>query len=145
MFPGPAANIVFIGAEVTFDTVGVFADAFLDVLAANVLRAVFVAAITGVATVIVAHVAGYAFGSVVAVKHEELVVVEGRRLPLLLAVTLRAIVTDLLMKRVGWRCVASLALSARRRVQQGMVEMPLWPEALHPCVITVAGHTVLVD
>lgn len=136
---------MFIGASVTFNAILETADSFLDVLTPNLRWRMFVTAVTGVTTVVVAHMAGRTLGRVIAVKHEEFVVVESRRFPFLLAVALRAVAAKLLMQRIGWRFVACLALRARCRVQQGMVKMSLWPEALHAGVIAVAGHAILVN
>ncbi len=55
-----AADVILVGAEVALNTILIVANALLDVLAANVVRCVLVAAVIGVAAVIVVHMAGHA-------------------------------------------------------------------------------------
>ena len=98
--PVLTANVVLVGVAVTFDAILVTADTFLDVLAADIVGCVLVAAVASVAAVIVMNVAGDAASIVVAVELEMLVVVEGRRRPFFLAVALAAIARDLLVQCV---------------------------------------------
>lgn len=58
------------------------------------------AAVAGVAAVIVADMAGRAFDVVVAIQFEILRVIEGGRRPFILAVALTAIACDLLVETV---------------------------------------------
>ena len=92
-----ATNIVLVGIAVALGAIVVIADAFLDVLAANTLQRVFVAAVAGVAAEVVAYMAGHASGVMVAVKLEMLGVIESRRRPFVLTVALTATAGDLLM------------------------------------------------
>jgi hypothetical protein len=75
---------------------------------------------------------GHAAGRVIAVEREILVVIEGRRRPLFLAVALAAGSADLFVQRIDWRLVARLALLKRRFLQQGMLELSMLPVAPHP-------------
>ncbi len=59
------------------------------------------ATIAGIAAVIIPHMTGRTFCIVVTIQDEILVVIEGRRCPLLLGMTLAAVPGDLLMERVG--------------------------------------------
>ena len=136
-------NVMFIGIAMALDAVVVIANAFLDVLAANVFLRMLMTTIAGVTTVVVAHMAGYAAVVMVAVKLEILVVIEGRRRPLVHAVALAAIAGDLLMQRVFWCLVAALAFIARGFFQQEVIEMTGRPEALHTGMVTVAGNAIL--
>ena len=53
-----AANVMFVGIAVALDTVVKVTDSFFDMLAPNIRRRVFVATITCVTAVVVAHMAG---------------------------------------------------------------------------------------
>ncbi len=99
-FAATTANIVLVGAAVAFHAIVEVTDAFLDVLAADLAQAVLVATVAGVALVVVTHVTGDAAVVVIAVEHEVLVVVEGGRRPLGLAVALAAVAVDLLVQIV---------------------------------------------
>lgn len=98
--PFAAADVIFITAAMTLDTIVELADAFLDMFPTNVLQRVLMASVAGVATVVVAGMAGHATGVVVTVKFEMLVVVECRRRPFLLRMALAAVAGDLLVQRV---------------------------------------------
>ena len=102
-------------------------DAFLDVLRPDLRLRVLVAAVAGVAAVVVVLVAGLAGRLVVAVEHEVLVVVEGRRLPGLGLVARLAAALDLAMQPVGRRVVAALAAIQRGLGQQRVVEVRRLP------------------
>jgi hypothetical protein len=91
---------VLIGAAVAFDTVLEIANPFLNVLSPDLLGRVLMATVTGIATVVVTLMAGYAFHIVISVQNEILVVIEGRGYPFLLAMALAAIACDLLMDRI---------------------------------------------
>lgn len=93
---------MFIAAAMTLDTIVELADTFLDVLATNVLKCVLMASVAGVATVVVAGMAGHAACVVVTVEFEVLVVIKSRRRPFLLRMALAAITSDLLVQRVVW-------------------------------------------
>ena len=138
-----AFDVVFVAAAVAFHAVLVFADAFLDVLAADVVGRVFVAAVTGGAAVVVAHMAGGTRGVVIAVQYKELVMVKGGRCPLGLGVALQAVAADLRVQRASRNLVAGLALRQRFLLQLAVVKLALAGKAFHPGVVTVAGHTVL--
>jgi len=99
-FPARHADVVFIGVLVAFDTVLEVADTFLDVFAPDLFGRVLMAAIAGVAAVVVAHMAGRAFHVMVTIQFEVLRVIEGGRRPFILAVALTAIAGDLLMQVV---------------------------------------------
>lgn len=138
-------DVMLVGIAVALDAIVVITDAFLDVLVANVVRRVLVTAITGIAPVVAAYMAGHTAGIVVMVELEIFAVIEGRRCPLFLAVALAAVAADLPVQRVCWRLVACFALITSRLLQQDMVEMPLRPEAFHARVVAMAGHAVLIS
>lgn len=139
------ANVVLVGIAVALDAIVVVADAFFDVLAPNLFLRVLVAAVAGVATVVVAHMAGHTAIVVVAIELEILGVVEGRRRPLVLAVALATVAGDLLVQRILGRLVAILAVVARRLLKQAVVEMPGRSEALHPGMIAMTGDAIIID
>ena len=140
-----ALDVIFIAASMAFDAVGEVADAFLDVFTANVFWRVFVAAVAGIAAVVVAHMAGHATRVVVAVHGKGLAVVECGRCPFLAAVTLAAIAGNLLVQRIAGRLVTALALNPRGLLQQGVAEAALKPVALHAGMVAVARHAILTD
>jgi hypothetical protein len=80
-----------------FNAVLIVSNTFFNVLSANLFRGVFVATVTGVLAVVVSEVASHTLNIVVAVKYEELVVIERGRLPPFLAVALSAITGNLLV------------------------------------------------
>ena len=80
---------MFVGTAVARYAIVKFADAFLDVLAPDVGQRVLVAAIAGVAAVVIASMASRARNVVVAIERKVLVVLEARWRPLLLRVTLQ--------------------------------------------------------
>ncbi len=79
-----ALNVVFIGAAVAFHTVVKFSDAFFNVLTPNVVGCVLVAAVAGVAAVVITHMAGHTAGVVVTVQNKIFVVVKSGRSPFFL-------------------------------------------------------------
>ena len=91
---------------VAFDTVLEVLDALLQVLPAHLGLGVLVTAVAGVAAVVVVLVAGHALGLVIAVQHEELVVVEGGRLPGRVLVALPAFDLEVAVHGVLGRDVA---------------------------------------
>ncbi len=97
----PAFDVVFIAAAVALHTIGKFANALLHVLPANVVGRVFMAAVAGVAAVVIAHVASYATGIVVTVQHEVLVVIKGGWRPFLLGMALGTVARDLFVQGVA--------------------------------------------
>src|SRR3989338_2290275 len=101
-------DVMLIGIAVALNAIIEITDAFLDMLAANVVRCVLVAAIAGVAAVVVSNMAGHAAGIVVAIKLEIFAVIERRRCPLILVVALAAVAGNLPVQRVGRRFVACL-------------------------------------
>ena len=100
-FAATAPDVMLVCTAVTLDAIVEPADPFLDVLAANACGGMFVAAVAGIALVVVAHVAGHAAGVVVAVEGEIPVVLECGRYPFLPVVALAAIAADLLVQRIG--------------------------------------------
>ena len=66
-FSVPALDVMFTSTSVTRNAIVEIADAFLDVLATNACRRVFVAAIASVTTVVIPHVAGHTARIVIAV------------------------------------------------------------------------------
>lgn len=62
-----ATYVMFIGVAMAFDAIVKITDAFLNVLAADFLGCVLMAAIAGVAAVIVADVTGHALHIVIAI------------------------------------------------------------------------------
>ena len=140
-----AANVMFVGIAVALDTVVKVTDSFFDMLAPNIRRRVFVATITGVTAVVVAHMAGDAARIVIAVKREILVVIESRWCPLVLLVALAAVAAHLLVQRIARRLVTGLALRACIRLQQRMIEASLQSEAFDAGMIAVTGHAILIE
>lgn len=98
--PSRHPDIVFVGVLVTFSTIAVVADAFFDVLAANLFLRVLVTAIAGITAVVVSHMAGCAFHIVITIQFEILRVIECRGSPFILTVALTAIACDLLVQAV---------------------------------------------
>ena len=98
--PSWHADIVLIGAAVAFNAVLEVANTFFDMLAPDILRGVLMAAVAGVAAVVVTHMTGRAFHVVIAIQNEILVVIEGCRYPFVLGMALAAIPGDLLMERI---------------------------------------------
>ena len=90
-------DVVFIGTAVAFHAVLEIANSFLDMLAPDFLGCVLVTAVAGIAAVVVTQVTRHAFHIVITIQNEILVVVEGRRYPLLQGMALAAIPGDLLM------------------------------------------------
>ncbi|WP_291010106.1 hypothetical protein [Hydrogenophaga sp.] len=97
-------------------------DAFFLVFRAHIGRRVFVAPVTGVAAVVAVDVAGLALRVVVTIQHEQLGMIEGRRLPAVLRVALRAITLQLLMQIVSGCLVACIATRLLCLCQQRVVE-----------------------
>ncbi len=56
---------------------------------------------------------------------------------------MRAIPRDLFMQGILGRLMAVLALPARVLLQQGMIEAPRLPEALHAGMIAMTGHAII--
>ena len=105
-FSTAAPDVALIGVAVALGAIIEIADTFLDMLAANVVRCVLVAAVAGVAAVIVSRMAGHATRIVVAVELEIFAVIERRGCPLVLVVALAAVAGNLPVQRVGRRFVA---------------------------------------
>ncbi len=99
--PVRPTNIVFVGVAMALYTIVVITDAFLDVLAADLVRRVFVTTEAGVTAVVIADVAGDAAVIVFFVEFEIPEMIEGRRNPLLRGVTLAAVAGDLLMQGIA--------------------------------------------
>ena len=82
-FPFPfsvaAFDVILVGTSVTLNTIVEIADAFLDMLAANVCQRVLVATVAGVAPVVITQMAGHTTRVVVAVQDKVLVVIEACR------------------------------------------------------------------
>lgn len=93
-------DIVLIAAAVTLGTVIKLANALFYVFAPDVGRRVFVAAITGVAAIVIAYMAGHTTGGVVLVQHKVFVMLKSGRCPLLLGVALGTVAGDLLVQRI---------------------------------------------
>ncbi len=88
--PFPSAGLVrppdvmLVSAAVAFHAVGEFADTLIDVLTPDILERMFVAPVAGVATVVIAFMAGRTLRVVVTVQHEEFVVIKGGWRPFVL-------------------------------------------------------------
>ena len=114
VLPAEHPDVVLVSVLVAFRTVTVIADALLDMFAADIFLRVFVAAIAGIATVVVTHMAGCAFHIVVAVQFEILCVN--------VVVALTAIACDLLVQysrffeRRSHRSSFGRGLSLRRTI-----------------------------
>ena len=54
-----AADVMFVAATMTLDTIIELADTFFDVLPANVGKCVLMASVAGVATIVVAGMTGH--------------------------------------------------------------------------------------
>ena len=93
-----ALDVVLVGTAVALYAVIKFGNTLLDVLAANVVRCVFVAAITGKTAVVIAHMAGDASCVMVFVQNKVLVVVKVGRGPLVLRVALQTVSGDLFVQ-----------------------------------------------
>lgn len=140
-----ATNIVFVGVAMALDTVSEVTNPLLDVLAPNLFGVMLVAAVTAIATVIIALMTSGAGGLMVTVEQEIPVVVVGRGSPPFLAMALGAVAGDVPMDRVLRCAVAGLTLTTRGDPQQVMVESSRVVIALHPGVIAMAGHAVILD
>ena len=101
-----------VAAAVAAHAVIQIADALIAMFAQNVLHRVLMAAVAGVAAVVVVNVARYALHVVVPVQHKGLFVIEAGRLPRALRVTLAAVASDLAVQFVGRCPVTVLALLA---------------------------------
>lgn len=77
------------------------------------------------------------------IKHEELIVVEGRRLPCIGAVALAAGVGNLLVESISRFLMAGCALFVCRRVEQIVREPLTGPELHHTSMVAMAGNAVL--
>ncbi len=95
-----ATNIVLVGGAMALDAVSEDTNPLLDVLAPNLFRAMLVAAVTTITAVIIALMASFAWGLMVAVEQEILIVVVSRGSPLILAMALAAVSGDSLVDRV---------------------------------------------
>ncbi len=142
-FAALALNVVLVAAAVAGHTVGEVADAFLHVLAADIGRRVFMAAVAGVGAVVVADMASGAGRVVVAVQHKVRGVVKGGRRPPGAGMALRAVAADLPVQRVSGRGVTALALTSGVLLQQAVVKAALQAVAAHTGVIAVAADAVL--
>lgn len=79
----PPPDVVFIRTAVTFDAAVKPPDTFLDMLAAYIGWRMFMAAVAGIAPVIIAYVAGGAAGVVITVQHEIFIMFKACRRPFL--------------------------------------------------------------
>ena len=95
--PLPFFDLILIRAAVTFDAIVELPDTFLDVLATDICRRMFVAVIAGITAVIIVHMAGSATGVVITIKHKVFVVIKAGWRPFVLCVAAEAIARDLLM------------------------------------------------
>ena len=112
----------------------------------HVVRPMFVASVAGVAAVIIVGVTSHACGVVIAIQHEELVMVERSGLPAFRAVALFATHAEIAMNVVLWSGVASLAAIPCSCTQQRMRERVLAAQSELPSlVIAVAGQAILLD
>lgn len=91
-------DIVLVAATVTLGTVFKLANALFYVFAPDVGLRVFVAAITGVAAVVIAYMASHTTGGVVWVQHKVFVMLKSGWCPLLLGVALGTVAGDLLVQ-----------------------------------------------
>lgn len=94
-------DIMLISAAMAFNAVLEVPNTLFDVLAPDLLGRVLMAAVTGIAAVVVTYVTRGASHVVITIQNEVLVVIEGRRHPFLLGMALTAIPSDLLMERIG--------------------------------------------
>ena len=106
----------------TLHTIFKVRDAFLDMLGLDSGGLMLMAAVAGIAAVIVAFVAGGTWRLVITIEQEALVVVEGGRLPRLLVMALPAIARDLAMQvtrrlRVAGRAVVT-QVAAKQQVRE---------------------------
>lgn len=102
------------------------------------------AAITGVAAVVVACMTGRAFHVVIAIQRKILIVVKGRRYPFLLAMALAAIAVELPVERIRWRLVARLAFLTAIGLEQAVVETAFGTEAFDPGMVAVTRQAILL-
>ena len=113
-------GFVLITTAMALYTMFIVVNAFLHMLLADLGAGVLVAAVAGVAAVVVVHVTGLAFRCVVPVEAEVVVVVEGCRGPALPGVARTAIALYLPVQRVAWINVATAALFLHLGLKQSM-------------------------
>lgn len=119
-------------------------DAFLDVFRPDSVGLMLVAAVAGVAAVVVADMARGAGNAMISVEHEESVVLERRRFPSLGRVALGAVRRGSFMHPVVGRGVASGAVPASSGLQERMREGRLTDGRQSRCVVVVvAGQAIL--
>jgi hypothetical protein len=117
-----ATALMFVSGPMASYTVGNVCNAFFAVLGEHIGRRVLVAAVAGVAAVVVGLVAGVAGSVVVAVQHKQLVVREGGRLPGLRPMALVATALELSVQTVGGGLVTGIATAQLLRGQGCMVK-----------------------
>ena len=101
------------------------------------------ATVASVITVVVVHVTGTAFRSVVPVETEVFVMLEGGRGPAILSVTLPAVALDILMQVIARVAMTAIALLLYGGFQQLMGELTDRTKGLHAFMVAVAGDAAL--
>ncbi len=99
-FPTPAPDVMLVPAPVALDAVVVIADALFDMLTADLVERVLMAAVAGVTAIIVADMACHAARVVVAIQLKIPVVIKGRGRPSVLFMALTAIAGNLLVQGI---------------------------------------------
>jgi hypothetical protein len=79
------------------------------------------------------------------VESEEPIVVERRRCPAILGVTLAALAEDVSMEAIAWTQVTPGALVPQTLAQQVVRELSDRPKRLHASMVAMAGDAVLLD
>ena len=89
--------VMFTSASVTRHTIVEIADAFFNMLTANIVLGMFVTAVARVTTVVIPDMAGDTAGIMIPLQHKKVLVIKASRHPVLLGVTLIAIAVNVLV------------------------------------------------
>lgn len=129
-FASLAVFSIVVRAFVTFDAVIGESHTFFAMLGAQGLRGMFMAAITGVTTVVVVRMAGYTICAVLFIEPKVLVVIETCACPTLRIMALMTTFAYLLVQLVIRPLVTSLASCQGLRVQQSVIKGSGFPVVL---------------
>jgi hypothetical protein len=121
---------IVVRAFVTFDAVIGESNTFFLMFSAQGLRGMFMAAITGVTTVVVVRMAGYTICAVLLIEPKVLVVIEMCAGPTLRIMALMTTFAYLLVQLVSRPSVTSLASCQCLRVQQSVIKGSGFPVIL---------------
>ena len=129
-FASLAVFSIVVRAFVTFDAVIGELNTFFAMLGAQGLRGMFMAAITGVTTVVVVRMAGYTICAVLLIEPKMLVVIEACAGPTLRIMALMTTFGYLPVQLVSRPLVTSLASCQGLRVKQGVIKGSGFPVIL---------------